>query len=125
MTKALRAVLLASLLVAPALQGCGRRTGLELNIDLAGTLSPGKDFDTIRITADPPGAVVEKAMAKVDADTPFPVVVYIWGDTAKHQTANVLVELLQSGAMKALKAERGLVFEDGEIVPISIVMTNQ
>jgi hypothetical protein len=110
---------------ALSLSGCARRTGLELNIDLAGTLTPGKDFDTVKITADPPGSVVEQALFNVDADTAFPVAVYVWGDTAKHQTANVLVELYQNGATKALKAEKGLVFEDGEIVPVSIVLSNQ
>jgi hypothetical protein len=105
--------------------GCGRQTGLELNIDLAGTLAPGKDFDTLRLTVDPPGAVVKQELMKVDASTAFPVVVYVWGDTAKYQTANVLVELFQNGATKALHAEKGLVFEDGEIVPVSIVLSNK
>jgi hypothetical protein len=126
MRNMMRSVTFAVLACAAlALSGCARRTGLELNIDLAGTLTPGKDFDTVKIIADPPGTVVEQALFKVDADTSFPVVVYVWGDTAKHQTANVLVELYQNGATKALHAERGLVFEDGEIVPISIVLSNQ
>ena len=125
MRNVMRTTLLA-LVVGAALSGCAPRTGLELDIDLAGTLVPGRDFDLMKVTVSSSAGSRKTSGKRIKSDTSFPTVFYVWDDEETSTSATIGIELYQQGgSVKALSKPTEYSFETNTIVPISIVLSNQ
>ena len=114
-------------LLAVGLSGCMPRTGLELRVDVQGNrLVPGRDFDGINVEVIPldNAAAKQKTLARVDGDTAFPAVIYVWDDAQNYSRVKIQVTLVKGGTL--VPGYKNVVgdLDPWDIVPVDVVFTS-